>query len=171
MKEHDIFPIIFDRLRVSQKTEYASRLLYSLTNLCTKHASNQDEFRLAGGIPLLLGFFQSELHEESLRADASTTLWAASLANEETLQVLCQEETFAMLQQCLVMETEKVLVGVVATLGNIASFSDANRAMLRHKCIIPLILDFLRGSHSPLIETAAGTIMSFIRGDDGMFSV
>ena len=166
----EIFPVLLERLQASEKTEWSSRLLYAMTNLCTKNSTNQDAFRHAGGIPILLSYFQSDEHDESLRNDASTTLWACSLQNKGTLDLLCEEETFSSLQQCLVMETEKVLVGIVATISNIAAFSPANRDMLRTRSVIPLILDFLRGTHSPLLETAAGAVLSFIR-DNGMRSL
>ena len=66
----------------------------------------------------------------------------------------------------LLIETDTVLVGVVATVGNIAAWSTPNQVLLRVRNFIPLILDFMRSSHPPLLETAAGAIMSIIR-DNG----
>lgn len=77
---------------------------------------------------------------------------------------------FQILRQSLVSETEKVLVGIVATISNIAAISSQNRDLLRERHIIPLVLDFLRGSFTPLLETAAGAIMSIIR-DNGILII
>lgn len=162
-----MFPILFDRLKqLDTPIEFRSRILFSLTNLCTKNQKNQEQCRKEGGIQLLLSMINSEKTPESLRSDASTTLWACTNKNQENINILCEDENFAILQQSLVMETEKVLVGIVATFGNIASFSPQTKTLLREKGVVPLILDFLRGNHATLLETTAAAIISLIRDND-----
>jgi len=165
MLEEDMFPVILDRVAQEGVDEHRGKLLRVILNLCTKNQANQDEFREQGGIAILIDLIHNEQTPESVRMEASTALWASTISNRQSIMILCEEDVFAVLHQSLVMETEKVLVGIVATISNIGASSPEQQNMLREKNIIPLILDFLRGNHPPLLESAAGAIMSIIRNN------
>lgn len=165
----NILSILLERFKISS-IEIQRKILYCITNLCAKHKQNQNSFHENGGTIFLLDMLISTDFDEDFKSDIATTLWAVSLCNEQIISVLCEPTTFQKLYHCLILEPEKVLVGIVATFSNIADISSENCNFLREKSIIPIILDYLRGSYSPLLETTAGAVISLIK-DNGLIFI
>ena len=161
LREQEIFPRILFQLQSTVTEDFQSAILRLFVNLLAKQTANQDRFRELGGVGLLMTILQSPGSSE-LRSGCATALWAATVNNQESIDALSDED-ITFISKSLMLEPDTVNVGIVATLSNIASISEAGQSAIRDKDMIPMIVDFLRGSHPPLLEATAGTVMALCK--------
>lgn len=91
-------------------------------NLISKNKLSQDEFRELNGLSILNDILQNNEASEQIRSGAATAIWAATIYNEESVSYLSTQE-FNFITPNLLLTTQPILVGCVATLSNVANYS------------------------------------------------
>lgn len=109
---------------------------------------------------------------EDTRAAAASAIWAATLNHDANLLLLSHSEIFPNLIAKIKYESEKVLAAILATTTNVLSVVPDAQELIRQQNVLPIVVDFLRSSHPPLLETTAGflTTLMMINGSFFPFS-
>ena len=120
VRECDLFTPLLYKLETSQSEDFMVKTLQLLVNLLAKNTENQDFFRELGGLDALNKILAT--NSEVVCGSAATTLWAATINNQQSVDALTNEN-IDFIAQSLILSSQTVLVGIVATISNIANAS------------------------------------------------
>lgn len=187
IREKEILPCLLYQVSSCKDVDFCVKVLQLVVNVLAKNKSSQDEFRELNGLSILNEMLKNN-ESEQVRSGSATALWAATIYNGDSIATLT-DENMNFINPNLLLTTQPILVGLVATLSNIANFSglyltfyfviffidffglllETGQNLIRQQNMIPHIIDNLRGSYAPLLEATAGAIMALCKENGTIF--